>query len=202
MPKRNNKTKKSSSRSSSSIRISPILSTKSLDKSSSVSSRKPKTIKEKLVIEGSSLSNSSLSNSNLSNSNSSNLMNDFQKEITVKFFEILLMIKLFHWKTHSYAIHKATDELYTKLNANIDSFIEILLGKSGLRIDLMSNKTIKLIDLTSQEALKREIEAFKSYLVGLNENKAMKLMANTDLYNIRDTILGDMNQFLYLLTFK
>jgi len=197
MPKRNNKTKKSSSRSSSSIRISPILSTKSLDKSSSVSSRKPKTIKEKLVIEGSSLSNSSLSNSN-----SSNLMNDFQKEITVKFFEILLMIKLFHWKTHSYAIHKATDELYTKLNANIDSFIEILLGKSGLRIDLMSNKTIKLIDLTSQEALKREIEAFKSYLVGLNENKAMKLMANTDLYNIRDTILGDMNQFLYLLTFK
>ena len=27
-------------------------------------------------------------------------------------------------------------------------------------------------------------------------------MSNTDLFNIRDTILGDMNQFLYLLTFN
>jgi DNA-binding ferritin-like protein len=115
---------------------------------------------------------------------------------------MLLMVKLFHWKTTSYATHKATDELYTKLNANIDSFIEILLGKSGSRIDLMSNKNIRLVDLSSQESLKREIEGFKGYLVGLDENKAMKNMSNTDLYNIRDTILGDMNQFLYLLTFK
>jgi hypothetical protein len=115
---------------------------------------------------------------------------------------MLLMVKLFHWKTTSYATHKATDELYIKLNANIDSFIEILLGKSGSRIDLMSNKNIKLVDLSSQESLKREIEAFKGYLVGLDNNKAMRSMSNTDLYNIRDTILGDMNQFLYLLTFQ
>jgi DNA-binding ferritin-like protein len=134
-------------------------------------------------------------------SGSSSLVN-FQKEIAVVFLEMLLMVKLFHWKTTSYATHKATDELYTKLNANIDSFIEILLGKSGSRIDLMSNKNIRLVDLSSQESLKREIEAFKGYLVSLDDNKAMKNMSNTDLYNIRDTILGDMNQFLYLLTFK
>ena len=54
----------------------------------------------------------------------------FQKEITVVFLEMLLMIKLYHWKTTSYATHKATDELYSKLNENIDSFIEVLLGKS------------------------------------------------------------------------
>ena len=126
----------------------------------------------------------------------------FQKEVTVVFLEMLLMVKLFHWKTTSYATHKATDDLYTKLNANIDSFIEILLGKSGFRTDLMSNKSIRLVDLSSAEALKREIEAFKGYLVSLNDNKAMKQMSNTDLYNIRDTLLGDMNQFLYLLTFK
>ncbi len=126
----------------------------------------------------------------------------FQKEIAIIFLEMLMMVKLFHWKTSSYATHKATDELYTKLNANVDSFIEILLGKSGSRIDLMSNKQIKLIDLSSQDALKREIEAFKGYLVDLNDNKAMLSMSNTDLFNIRDTILGDMNQFLYLLTFK
>jgi len=134
-------------------------------------------------------------------SNSSSLA-IFQKEIAVVFLEMLLMVKLFHWKTTSYATHKATDELYTKLNANIDSFIEILLGKTGSRIDLMSNKNIKLVDLSSQESLKREVEAFKGYLVSLDDNKAMRTMSNTDLYNIRDTILGDMNQFLYLLTLK
>lgn len=126
----------------------------------------------------------------------------FQKEITVVFLEILLMVKLYHWKTISYATHKATDDLYQKLNANIDEFIEVLLGKSGSRIDLMNHKNIKLIDLSNQEALKREVEAFKGYLVGLDDNKALAKMSNTDLYNIRDTILGDLNQFLYLLTFK
>lgn len=127
---------------------------------------------------------------------------EFQKEITTIFLEMLLMIKLYHWKTHSYATHKATDSLYEKINSNMDSFVEVLLGKSGLRTNLMGTKNIRLIDLTSQEELKREIEAFKGYLVSLNDNKAMKTMSNTDLYNIRDTILGDLNQFLYLLTFK
>jgi len=126
----------------------------------------------------------------------------FQKEITVVFLEMLMMVKLFHWKTTSYATHKATDELYTNLNGNIDSFIEVLLGKTGSRIDLMSNKQIKLIDLSSQESLKREVESFKGYLVSLNDNKAMNSMSNTDLFNIRDEILGNLNQFLYLLTFK
>lgn len=134
-------------------------------------------------------------------SNSSTL-SDFQKEITVVFLEILLMVKLYHWKTTSYATHKATDELYTKLNENIDSFIEVLLGKSGSRTDLMEHKNIRLIDLSSLDSLKREVNTFKSYLLGLNDNKAMKLMSNPDLYNIRDTILGDLNQFLYLLSFK
>lgn len=127
---------------------------------------------------------------------------DFQKQITVVFLEILLLIKLYHWKTHSYSTHKATDSLYSKLNENMDSFMEILLGKTGIRIDLTSHKNIRLIDLTSKDSLKREIEAFKGYLISLNDNKAMKSMSNTDLFNIRDTILGDMNQFLYLLSFK
>jgi hypothetical protein len=126
----------------------------------------------------------------------------FQKEITLVFFEILLMVKLFHWKTTSYATHKATDELYTKLNGSFDSFMEILLGKSGMRTNLMHNKTVRLIDLHSSEELKREVDRYKDYLVNLTNHPAMKIMSNTDLYNIRDTILGDMNQFLYLLTFQ
>lgn len=126
----------------------------------------------------------------------------FQKEISVVFLEMLLMVKLFHWKTTSYATHKATDDLYDKLNDKIDGFIEILLGKTGLRIDLMSQKNIRLIDLSTPESLKKEVNTFKNYLVSLDNNSAMRKMSNTDLYNIRDEILGELNQFLYLLTFK
>ncbi len=135
-------------------------------------------------------------------STGSSSMSAFQKQITVVFLEMLMMVKLFHWKTHSYATHKATDGLYDSLNEHIDNFIEVLLGKTGSRIDLMSKKTISLIDLNSQESLKSKIASLKSYLVGLNNNKALKTMSNSDLFNIRDEILGDLNKFLYLLTFK
>ena len=151
----------------------------------------PKTFRRK--------TNNNFSRKNMSVSGS---LSAFQKQITVVFLEMLMMIKLFHWKTHSYATHKATDELYASLNEHIDSFIEVLLGKTGSRIDLMSNRSIKLIDLNSQEQLKSKIMSLKSYLVSLDNNKALSTMSNSDLLNIRDEILGDLNKFLYLLTFK
>ena len=126
----------------------------------------------------------------------------FQKQITVVFFEMLLMIKLYHWKTYSYATHQATDSLFSKFNDNVDRFMEVLLGKTGVRIDLTNKKNIRLIDLTSPELLKREIEGFKGYLIGLDDNKALRTMSNADLFTIRDEILADINQFLYLLTLK
>jgi hypothetical protein len=129
-------------------------------------------------------------------------ISSFNKQVTVTFLEILLMVKLFHWKTYSYATHKATDELYDSLNDHMDTFIEVLLGKTGTRIDLLNNKKISLIDLSSPEQLKAKIDGFKSYLVSLTNNKALSNMNDTDLLNIRDEILGDLNQFLYLLTFK
>ena len=151
----------------------------------------PKTFKRR--------TNNNFSRKNRSGSDS---LSAFQKQITIVFFEMIMMVKLFHWKTHSYATHKATDELYASLNEHIDSFIEVLLGKTGSRIDLMSNRTIKLIDLNSQEQLKSKIMSLKNYLVSLDNSKALSTMSNSDLLNIRDEILGDLNKFLYLLTFK
>lgn len=126
----------------------------------------------------------------------------FQREITVMFLEMLMMVKLFHWKTTNYATHQATDELYTKLNKNVDEFIEILLGKNHSRTNLMKHKKIRLIDLSDKQMLEKEIKHFKHYLVDLNNHKYIKRMSNTDLLNIRDTILGDLNQFLYLLSLQ
>jgi hypothetical protein len=130
----------------------------------------------------------------------------FEREITVRFLETIIMIKLYHWKTYSYATHKATDELYSKINENMDRFIEVLLGKAGNRINLLKINHIKLTDFNSSvedmKKFKDEIIKFKEYLVNLNSNPFMVKMSNTDLYNIRDEILSDLNQFLYLFTFK
>jgi DNA-binding ferritin-like protein len=130
------------------------------------------------------------------------MLRNFQREITVYFFEMLLLVKLYHWKTYSYATHKATDELYSKFNENMDKFIEVLLGKTGMRIDLTNKKQISLYDLSNTSQLINKVNSFKSYLVNLTNNKAIKVMTNTDLLNIRDEMLGDMNQFLYLLSFN
>lgn len=131
-----------------------------------------------------------------------NSLQKFEREVVVKFLEVLNLIKLYHWKTHSYATHKATDELTSKLHENVDSFVEVLLGKRGDRVNLLGVKHISLKDFSNVGEFKREIERFKGYLVGLDNNSALKSMSNSDLYNIRDEMLSNLNQFLYLLTFK
>ena len=109
--------------------------------------------------------NSGGSNTLKNFNNKKQTLQKFENEITVYFFEMLLLIKLFHWKTYSYATHKATDELYSRFNEHMDKFIEVLLGKTGRRIDLMTKKQINLYDLNNPAQLISKIDEFKSYLV-------------------------------------
>lgn len=126
----------------------------------------------------------------------------FEKEIIITFLQMLNNVKLYHWKTHSFATHKATDELYANLNKNIDSFVEVLLGKYGDRANLSHVKSIQIRDFSTQEQFKKQINYYKEYLISLDSHRVMKMMANSDLYNIRDEMLANLNQLLYLLTFK
>ena len=126
----------------------------------------------------------------------------FQKEIAIRFLEMVLMGKLYHWKTRQYSSHIATDEFYERLNDHMDKFMEILLGKTQVRMDLLNVKSISLIDLKDVDQFKGKLDDFKKYLVNLEENPGIKSMTNTDLLNIRDEILGHINQLLYLLSLK
>jgi hypothetical protein len=38
-------------------------------------------------------------------------------------------IKVYHWQTMTYSRHIATNDLLTKLDANLDQFVEIMIGK-------------------------------------------------------------------------
>lgn len=122
-----------------------------------------------------------------------------EAEIVRVFIEMLNVLKLYHWKTRSYSVHKATDELYEKLNENIDSFVEVLLGKNAERINMI-NTRIQLIDPESKKSFKYRIYEYRAFLVDLN--RYLDPVKDSDLISIRDDILSDINQFLYLMTFN
>lgn len=124
-----------------------------------------------------------------------------EKTIALTFIEMLNTIKLHHWKTMSFATHKATDELYSKLNENIDTFVEIMLGKSGGRINLTNVRSIPIYDFNSEDTFKRKIESYRAFLTNLTMNSNI-MHDNTDLFNVRDELLANLNQFMYLLTFS
>lgn len=124
--------------------------------------------------------------------------NKTNSHIVKVFLEVLNMVKLYHWKTRSYAQHQATDELYLKLNKHIDSFVEVLLGKDDRRIKMLE-KRIDLIDPSNTRDFKTRIYDYREFLLDIN--MYFNDRKDTDLLNIRDEILADINQFLYLMTF-
>jgi DNA-binding ferritin-like protein len=125
-----------------------------------------------------------------------------QQRIVTMFLQMLNTVKLYHWKTTSHSQHKATDELYTKLNENIDSFVEIMLGKTGGRVNLTGQKTLPLLDYTNVMDFTKEINKYKQFLIDMNKDAGLNITNNSDLLNVRDELLADLNQFTYLLTFK
>jgi DNA-binding ferritin-like protein len=120
-------------------------------------------------------------------------MTDFVKF----FFELHNTVKLYHWNTTSFSRHKGSDELVGSILDLSDQFMEIYMGKYG-RPNKTSSKatslTIKtLTDKDATEYLKACIKTLET----LSQQLSPK---DTDLLNIRDELLGKLNQTLYLFT--
>lgn len=114
-------------------------------------------------------------------------------------------LKIFHWQTRSYAQHKSLDEAYSALSGLIDEFVETYMGIFG-RIyapDGSFNLQLTNIDYSLEgnglstnmiSFIDDSIEYFKSY------SEDIQLKDKTDLLNIRDEMLGTLNQLKYLLS--
>ena len=106
-------------------------------------------------------------------------------------------VKLYHWQTLSYPRHKATDDLVSSLDEKIDSFVETYMGKYGRPKLSGSRTTIHLRNFHDKQGpalLKEAIDWLTHSLP-----KRLK-STDTDLLNIRDEIVGDLNKTLYLFT--
>lgn len=115
------------------------------------------------------------------------------------FFALRDQIKLYHWQTTSYARHKATDDVIKELDENIDSFVEIYTGKYGRSRVGTATNTVTVKNLGDAAAV-RFVKECIAYLAGpLTKSLGPR---DTDLTNIRDEMIGNLNQLLYLFTLK
>jgi hypothetical protein len=119
----------------------------------------------------------------------------------VHFFLVMRnQIKLYHWQTYSYARHKATDDVVNSLDEHIDLYVEVYMGKYGRMKMTPKTGTIKVENFTDKKA----VAFVKECITILNGSlvKDLDPRKDTDLFNIRDEMLGDLNQLLYLFTLK
>ena len=110
-----------------------------------------------------------------------------------KFLEILNTVKIYHWKTRSYAEHIASDSLHTKLSANMDRFAEVYLGSRESRFDFGTKKTLHFVEAKGKKGILDDVKEFMHHMTSLK--------LEGDLSNIREDIIADCHQFIYLLSF-
>ena len=115
-------------------------------------------------------------------------------DIVTSLLTIRNQVKLYHWQTGSFARHKATDDLTAALDTNIDAFVESYMGRYGRP---KVSGSIKLHNF-SESAAKSFVAQQTAYLSKVLPKKIKS--TDTDLLNLRDTILGDLNKVLYLFT--
>ncbi len=113
------------------------------------------------------------------------------------FFTMREQIKLYHWQTHSYSRHKATDELLDALDKIIDEYVEVYMGKYGRPKMTASTSSTHIRNMTEKMAV-RFIQKCITYLQGPLVAKLKP--TDTDLVNLRDEMLSALNKIAYLFT--
>jgi hypothetical protein len=121
-----------------------------------------------------------------------------KEEITLKLVQIQLQFKFLHWQTFGDAKHKAYGKIYDSMGDNIDRLVESMMGKYG-RIQFDSEFSIMFQDISAL-SVQNFMDGITEFLVGMTEQLDPKY--DSDLLNIRDEILGDINQTKYRLTLK
>lgn len=120
----------------------------------------------------------------------------------INLLTILNQLKVFHWQTKSFAEHEAFGKTYDALNELIDEFIEVYQGKYGRIFPVGDEFQINLINYSPEridDALKNIVVYLTSELL---TNTDYSPDRNSDLLNIRDEMLANINKLRYLMTLK
>lgn len=107
-------------------------------------------------------------------------------------------LHVFHWQTDSGWHHAKLGEAYAELDELTDRFVEVFMGKYG-KITSKDGYSIQLDNITDTKP-----ETFIDSNIKFLTEDVTKLVKpeDTDLLNIRDEMLGELNKLKYLLTQK
>lgn len=152
--------------------------------------------------ENDSNSNNVTTNTNL-DSHTTNTNTGKNKEIMVGLNKLTMnllnhqvVMKLFHFQADAYGAHKASDAYLDKFAHTMDKFLEIAQGIYG-------KITLKKYTLSGSSHTDDNIIRHLEGMIVLLREKIDDVLGNyTDLINLRDELVGDVEQFKYLLTFK
>lgn len=116
--------------------------------------------------------------------------------------EMHLESKVLHWQTKKYAMHVALGDFYSAMDALIDKFVETSQSKYG-RVSFDRNINIKnLSEFNSMvDLVKQYITPFETFLI-TELVKPLDEEVDSDLFNLRDEMLSELNKLKYLLTLK
>jgi hypothetical protein len=121
-----------------------------------------------------------------------------KEEFTLKLIQIQTQFKFLHWQTFGDAKHKAYGQIYDDLGENIDKFVEVMMGKMG-RVEFNPEFSIMFQDIKAL-SVQNFLDGITEFLVSMTDQLDSRY--DTDLLNIRDEMLGDINQLKYRLTLK
>ncbi len=116
-------------------------------------------------------------------------------EIMRFFFTLQILNKMYHLSTKSFARHKASDSFDDDLQKHIDKFAEVYIGRYDVKLNITSLNFNP--DYLSDDGIDQYFKKSRVYLENLD-----RLVINSDLLSIRDDILVNINQTLYLFRLK
>ena len=112
-------------------------------------------------------------------------------EIMKFFFSFQILNKMYHLSTPSYSRHKASDKFDKKFQNNIDKFAEVYIGRYNVK-PTIKNLNFDL-EFISEDGIVLLYKQSRVYLQNMERH-----LTDTDLLTIRDEILININQTLYL----
>lgn len=137
-----------------------------------------------------------MSQSNNQNQNNIELVKDALKSFLMEYFEFQASLKMCHFQTKFYGVHKATDEYLQKLADKVDKYFEVAQGKYG-RIVLADGSNNITIRNMNEATFSEQVAKFRTSIHNIEKN-----ITTSELISIKDEIKADFYQFIYLLTFK
>lgn len=118
-------------------------------------------------------------------------------ELAIYFLLVTNKLKIYHWATKSYARHVASQALYESLSDNVDKFMETIQGMENKRLIIPPNQSIQYKN-ENDKTIVTFLQNFANWLKDTLPTTFNK--KETELSNIRDDMLTDVNKTLYLFS--